>query len=96
VKTYFEAPYDFTSGGWTQLGGTNTLAQGVGNASIPPSGAFDLTGITSARYMGLEFLTNYGSTFRVGLAEIAIVVPEPGRAALLLVGGLALLLRRRR
>lgn len=94
--TTTQTAYDFNSGGWTQLGGTNTLAQGVGNAPILPSGSFDLTGIPSAQYIGLEFLSNYGSTFRVGLAEIAVTVPEPGRAILLFLGAAGLVLRRRR
>jgi hypothetical protein len=89
-------PYSFGSGGWTLLGGTNTLPIGPGSSLMTPSGSFDLTSILSARYIGLEFINNYGSNFRTGLAEIAIVVPEPGKMSLIFLGGLGFLLPRRR
>jgi hypothetical protein len=79
--------YNFSSGGWTLVtGGTGTYRG---------SSVIDL-GEVSARYIGIEILTNTGDANRVGFAEIAVTaVPEP-RAALL--GGLGLLglLRRRR
>lgn len=94
--------YSFTSGGWTQLGSTNTLD--IGGTTGVVDGVFSLSGISSARYVAIEILTNYGSTTsgidgtnnRVGLAEIVVTqIPEPGTALLTGFAGLALLRRRR-
>ena len=73
-------PYDFSSGGWTQLGGTLTLDQGTGSGALPVSGIFDISGASGAQYIGIDMLSNYGSTFRVGLAEIVVTAPgaQPG------------------
>jgi hypothetical protein len=30
-----------------------------------------------ARYIGFDIQSNYGSTFRVGFAELQVTVPEP-------------------
>ena len=82
--------YDFASGGWTQLGATRSLA------TTAPAQAFDLSGISSARYIALEIMTAHTTNGRVGFDEVAITaIPEPGTA---LLGGLGLLalLRRRR
>jgi len=83
VRTGSFQAYDFSSGGWTQLGGTQTLAQGTASGALPVSGTFDISGASGARYIGIDMLSNYGSTFRVGLAEIVVtatvpvVIPEP-------------------
>lgn len=80
--------YDFSSGGWTQLGSTRTMAADT-------SEDFDLSGITSARYIALELMTTHGTDQRSGFEEIAITaVPEPTTTALLGLGGLILILRR--
>jgi hypothetical protein len=87
--------YDFASGGWSLLGNYH-VAQG--NAANPPEGMFDLSGIGEARYIGLDILTNYGSNFRVGFAELEFTTPEPATltALLLAAGGMGSYLRRRR
>jgi hypothetical protein len=95
--------YDFSSGGWVQLGGVNNLTQGPGNAGQTFSGVFDLSGIGSARYLAIEAVTNYGSGFggdtanRTGLAEVVVTaVPEPAAGTLALLSlGVTLLARRR-
>lgn len=65
--------YDFSSGGWTLFNTSGAL-------SVPQSGStpdsanavVDLGGI-SAQYIGLEMLTNHGTSRpNVGLAEVAI------------------------
>ncbi len=87
--------YSFAGGGWTLLGSYH-VAQG--NVSNPAEGIFDLTGIGEARYIGLDLLTNYGSNFRVGFAELEFTTPEPATltALLLAAGGMGSYLRRRR
>ena len=95
--------YNFSSGGWTQFGGLDTLAQGPGNASETYSGVFDLTGIVSARYLAIEAISNYGSGVgggdnanRTGLAEVVVTAaPEPTVTTLGLFALGALLARRR-
>ncbi|QTN32226.1 hypothetical protein HZ994_07745 [Akkermansiaceae bacterium] len=83
--------YDFASGGWTQLGSTQSI--GV----LTSAYAYDLSGITSARYIALEIMTAFKpSDGRVGFDEIAITaIPEPSAALLGGLGMLALLRRRR-
>ena len=69
--------YDFASGGWTLLNtsGVLTLAQ-KGEVPAPADGVVALGNI-SARYIGLEMLTNQGSTrANVGLAEVAFTAPD--------------------
>ncbi|YCM46333.1 PEP-CTERM sorting domain-containing protein [Verrucomicrobiaceae bacterium 227] len=84
--------YDFASGGWTQLGGTSTLAIGTGSNDAGQS--FDVSGASGAQFIGIEILTNHGGT-RSGFAEAAFTtIPEPSSMALLLAGGLGLLRRR--
>jgi hypothetical protein len=91
--------YDFSVAAWTQIGGTQTMTDGSGAANDVVA----LGGIT-ARYIALEFTsklsgsTTAGANQRIGFAEVAFtrVVPEPSSTALLGLGGLALILRRRR
>jgi PEP-CTERM motif len=84
--------YDFSSGGWTQLGSTRSLLQwsnGTGADGIETLGV-------SARYVGLAFITHGGSTDRVGLNEVVFTtIPEPSATLLGGLGMLALLRRRR-
>jgi hypothetical protein len=89
------SPYDFASGGWLPLG-----AQVVPEATAtdtPPDAVVDLSGIPG-RYFGFDVKSNYGSTFRVGLAELqfTVAVPEPSTLGLAALGLLALLAVRRR
>lgn len=79
-----EQPYNFSSGGWAQLGTVHTLAIGTGTAGLLYSGVYDLSGIPSARYVAIEAVSNYGSTIRTGLAEAVITsspIPEPATYA---------------
>ena len=87
-------PYDFGSGGWTQLSTGNTLLEGtqVGD----PGQNFDVSGAAGAQYIGLHITANLGGT-RTGLGEAAFTtIPEPGSMTLLLAGGMVALMRRRR
>lgn len=100
-STTTSADYNFGTG-WTQLGSTETLARAAATGINGYDGAFDLSDISSARYIGLELLTNYGSGFgadgvnRVGLSEVVFTVPEPSSALLALTGLTACVIRRRR
>ncbi|MCA9189842.1 MAG: PEP-CTERM sorting domain-containing protein [Pirellulaceae bacterium] len=78
------SPYDFSSGGWTALG-AQTLPQATG-ADTAADAVLDLTGI-SGRYFGFNLKTNYGSTFRTGVAELQFTtVPEPSSIVLGMLG----------
>jgi hypothetical protein len=90
------SPYDFSSGGWLPLG-PQVLPEATA-ADTPPDAVVDLTGI-EGRYFGFDINSNYGSTFRVGVAELqfTVAVPEPSTLCLAALGLLGLLgmLRRR-
>jgi|GEM_PF-3568846 len=103
--------YNFSANGWTQLGSsTFTLESGGAGTSTGTEklfdGSYDLSSIDSARYIAIEIISNYGSNSsgspdgtinRSGLAEIVFTaVPEPGKAALILIGIIGATLRRRR
>jgi hypothetical protein len=67
-------PYDFDSGGWTQLSGTLSLQPGSGIGDAGQS--FDVSGAAGARYIGLQILSNHGGN-RVGFGEIAFTTEVP-------------------
>ena len=85
--------YNFASGGWTQIGSTQTMPQASYDSTTLTNNTANqvvsLGGI-SARYLGIEILTNHGSTSQVGANEIAVTsataVPEPASLALALAG----------
>ena len=62
--------YDFASGGWTLLNTSGVLfmPQAMGNNSTPADLVVDMSGV-KARYVGIEVITNHGSTTRIGLSE---------------------------
>lgn len=87
--------YDFSSGGWTQLGSTVSIPEGGTNISQ----TVDVSAIPSAQYIGLDFLTRHGTStpLRVGVAEVQITtVPEPSTLALVALGLLSLAFYGRR
>jgi len=89
-----QGDYDFSSGGWTQFNTSGVLTLGKTADDV-----VDIRGIPSARYLALEILTNYGDNYqggRVGFNELAVAIPEPATMALLGLGGLGVLLRRKR
>ena len=84
--------YDFSSGDWTLL-----TAGNIGTSA----GALDSTvalGGISAQYIGIEItsLHGAGSRMAIGQVEFTAAVPEPTTTALLGLGGLALIFRRRK
>jgi len=68
--------YDFQSGGWTQIGSTNTLDAGDGQGTSPAGtygydAAIDISSVPSARYIGIEIIDNLGDTnYRAGLNTV--------------------------
>jgi hypothetical protein len=79
--------YDFASGGWTLLG-SYTIPKAPGGSTAADA-VIDLLSAPAARYIGFDINSNYGSTFRVGFAEIEFTtVPEP--AGLMQLGILGL------
>ena len=85
-------PYDFTSGGWTQFGTTQTLTAGTGAAGSPVNGTVDLAGVT-ARYVAMDVLSRINVTTgrfqnQVGLSEVVFtelpVPPQPERFQLII------------
>ena len=96
--------YDFSSGGWTLLNGGGALSLPQRGATPDPANAvIDLGGV-SARYIGLEILSNFGDTSRTGFAEVAITAtapatgtaPEPSTLVLAAFGLVGLVGTRRR
>ena len=81
---YTAQTYDFTSGGWTQLGGIHTLAEASAVDGQLYGGVYGLSSIPEARYLAIEVIDNYGSAVRTGLAEAVITaIPEPASYAAL-------------
>ena len=69
--------YDFSSAGWILLngGGVLTMPQ-RGSEPDPADQVISLGGI-SARHIGVEIITNRGSTSRAGLSEVAVTELVP-------------------
>ena len=88
-------PYDFNSGGWARVN-DNPFELAVGSGNGDQGQNYDVSGASGSRFIGIEILTNYGSTQRVGLAEVAFVTPEPTSSLLIALGGMFAFLRRRR
>ena len=92
--------YDFGAGGWAAIGGTQTLSDGGGGGSA--DGVYALGGV-AARYIALEMMSRHNGNFdpnsgRIGFAEAGFTadpIPEPGSLALLGLGGLLMVRRRR-
>ena len=68
------SPYDFSSGGWTQVAGSFSLSQGSGNGDGGQS--FDVSDAAGARYIGLQITSNHGGN-RVGFGEVAFTTAAP-------------------
>lgn len=90
--------YDFSSGGWTKFNGSTPVSvnKANGNGGTDVDATIDLSGIASARYIGMNFLSGQGGNESVGFAEVQVTaVPEPASLTVLGLGGLLTLRRRR-
>lgn len=56
---------------------------------------YDLGGTFSGQFVAARFTSVVGGTFNPGGTEMRLTIPEPGSLALLTLGGLAMLRRRR-
>jgi hypothetical protein len=85
--------YDFSVGDWSQVGCTQDLGTSSGTVNVIQS----LGGI-SARYVAIEVITIGEMTDnRMAIAQVEFTaIPEPSSTALLGLGGLALIFRKRR
>jgi len=104
--------WGYNNGGTGNEASDFTLTFSTDNVSFGSSVAFDQSGspmglgapatlslgsTINAQYVRVEMTDNQGGIDRVGLGEVRfIAVPEPSSAALLGLGGLALILRRRK
>ncbi|WFB35563.1 PEP-CTERM sorting domain-containing protein [Kiritimatiellota bacterium B12222] len=79
--------FDFSSNGWSQVGGGVTFEQAPGTDGYvaPAANTVALGGVT-ARYLAIEVDSNHG-TNEVGLSEVQLfAVPEPSSVVLLFLG----------
>jgi len=83
--------YDFSSGDWALVKAGNLgTAVGALDSTVSLGGA-------SAQYIGIEITSLHGTGNRMAIAQIEFTqIPEPATMALLGIGGLMVLRRRRR
>ena len=98
VSPLTDSGYDFSSGGWVQLGSTFTIPEGTDNpAGNRASSIINLGAIPTARYIGFDLLSNYNfHTDKTGLAEVQITtIPEPSTFGIGVIGMLMIFRRKR-
>jgi len=88
---------DATGDTWTQQGGLQTFAKAPAHDTRAPGESFVLSSSwTNVRRVKFDIETNWGDGSHVGLSEGRFYTPEPATLALLGLGGLGMLLSRKR
>ena len=86
----------FSTNGTSFSSPTNFTFDQAPGADAYTGQSFALNQTTSARYVKFDILSNQGDNSRVGLGQVRfLAIPEPASVALIGLGGIMLLTRRR-
>ena len=93
---YIYTSPDKTGDTWTQQGGTWTFAQAPASGNTTGESFVLSSSWTNVRRVKFDVESSYGGCNFVGVNEVRFYTPEPATLALLGLGGLGMLLSRKR